>query len=82
MMDIVNSRSPKRFILDLSSSVRPIKSRGISHWEYAYNNPEHHSVPFCGYVTNDTHTTSLISLIVTNKCSFLHCNWLHLISFK
>jgi hypothetical protein len=82
MMDIVNSRLRKKHILDLSSSVRPIKSWNLPHWEYAYNNPEHHSVPFCGHVTNDTHKTSLISLNATNKCNFLHCNCLQLISFK
>jgi hypothetical protein len=82
MMDIVNSRSPTKLILDLSSSVRPIRSWGISHWKYAYNNPEQHIVPFCGHVTNDPHTTSLISLNATNNCNFLKCNWLQLISFK
>jgi hypothetical protein len=82
MMDVVNSRSRKKLILDLSSSVRPKTSWNISYWEHAYNNPEHHSVPFCGHVTNDTHTTSLISLNATNKCNFLHCNGLQLISFK
>jgi len=72
MMDIVNSRSRNKLILDLSSSVRPLKSWGISHSEYAYNNSEQHSVPFCGHVTNDTHTTSIVSLNATDKCNFLH----------
>jgi len=45
----------KELGLDLTSSVRPIDSRDLYHWEYPCHTTEDNNVPLCDPFTSETH---------------------------
>jgi len=53
----------KELAFDLTSSVRPIDSWDICHWEYPCHTTEDHNVPLCDHFTNERHNISITDFI-------------------